>query len=93
MSSAEHNSSTNESALAKDPVGVLRTTDTGPMYKYVMRQTFLGTALGTAVSGGLVWALKRYSPAFTRYTNTSARTTLVFAGTGIGFTLSSDWAL
>lgn len=83
----------NDSALEKDPNAMLKTIDSGSMYRYVMRETVAGTLMGTGAGLVALYGLNRFVPVFRKYTNVSAKATVVVAGAATGFTLSSDWAL
>jgi UDP-N-acetylglucosamine transferase subunit ALG13 len=81
------------SALAKDNKIFLKSVDSSDMYKYVIKQATIGTAVGTSIAGLGVAGLYKFTPWFKKYTNASARAFIVFAGAGVGFSLASDWAM
>ena len=71
----------------------LHTYDSSDMYSYVMKNAWIGTAIGTASAGALSFGAYKYTTWFKRYTNYPTRAFILFAGAATGFTLASDWAM
>jgi hypothetical protein len=61
MTSSPESSETSTVAKQNDPEIFLKGTDSSEMYRYVMQQGMVGTAIGLGTMGGLSYLAHRYS--------------------------------